>query len=109
MSKLSFTVFLLGSSLFLIDFSYGLGWLLGWIFIRLLEHNRGKLLNRILDNDFSVGKYISYLIGVVIWIATPLLISFFFPEYINPIAIFAAYFVNRIIMFVTKTFVKEER
>lgn len=109
MSKFSFTVFLLGLTLFFLDFSYGLGWLLGWVFIGLLEDNREKLLNRILNNNFSVGKYVSYLLGVIVWIATPLLISFFLPEYINPVTIFAAYFINRIIMFVTKTFVKEER
>lgn len=110
MTKLSFIVFLLGSPLFLLDFSYGMGWVIGWIFIGLLETNREKLLNKVINfDDFSVRKYIIYLLGVVVWIASPLLLSFFFSDYINPIAIFGAYFANRIIMYITKVFTKGER
>lgn len=110
MSKLSFTVFLLGNSLFLVSFSYGMGWLIGWLFMGLLEFNREKLLNRIIDSDsFSVKKYIGYLLGVMLWIATPLLIAYLLPNYVNPVAIFGAYFAYRIIMFLTKIFMKGER
>ena len=109
MSKFSFTVFLLGLTLFFLDLSYGLGWFLGWFFMTLLEYNREKFLNRILDvNNFSMGKYIAYLLGVVIWIAVPLLVSFIIPDYINPLAVFAAYFSSRIIMFISKAFMKEK-
>lgn len=110
MNKFSFTVFLFGLTLFFLDFSYGLGWLFGWISMILLEYNREKFLNRLLDvNNFSMGKYMAYLVGVMIWIAVPLLISFLIPNYINPLAVFAAYFSNRIIMFISKAFMKEER
>lgn len=107
MSKFSFTVFLIGLTLFFIDFSYGLGWILGWLFMALLEYNREKFLNRLLDvNKFSMKKYIAYLLGVMLWIAAPLLVSFLIPETINPLAIFAAYFSSRMIMFISKTFMK---
>lgn len=110
MSKFSFTVFLLGLSLFFIDYSYGLGWFLGWFFMALLEHNREKFLNRLLDmHNFSMGKYITYLIGVMVWIAAPLLFSFLKPKIVNPLAVFGAYFSSRIIMFISKAFTKEER
>lgn len=110
MNKFSLTVFLLGLTLFFINYSYGLGWFLGWFFIALLEHNREKFLNRLLDiHNFSMGKYIIYSIGVMVWIATPLLFSFLRPEFANPLAVFAAYFSNRIIMFIRKAFTKEER
>lgn len=110
MTKLSFVVFMLGNALFLMDFTYGIGWVLGWIFMGLLEANREKMLNHIIDFDtFSVKKYITYLLGVILWIAAPLALAYFFPSYINPIAIFGAYFANRAIMFITKVFTKGER
>ncbi|MDN6161589.1 MAG: hypothetical protein L0I79_02345 [Atopostipes sp.] len=110
MSRFSFTVFLLGLLLFFFDFSYGLAWIIGWIFIVILEYNREKILNQLLDMDnFSMKRYIAYLIGVMLWIALPLLVSFLIPSYINPLAIFAAYFSNRLIMFITKAFTKGER
>ena len=110
MSKFSFTVFLFGLTLFFLDFSYGIGWLIGWIFITVLEYNREKLLNRLFDLDnFSIKKYLAYLMGVIIWIAAPLLVSFFIPNYISPYGIFGAYFSSRLIMFVSNAFIKEER
>lgn len=110
MSKFSFTVFLFGLVLFFFDYSYGLGWVLGWLFIILLEYNREKILDRLLDiNDFSMKRYIAYLIGVMFWIAAPLLMSFLIPNHINPFAIFGAYFSSRLIMFISKTFIKGER
>lgn len=109
MSKLSFTVFLFGLTLFFFDSSYGVGWILGWVFMYLLETNREKLLDQILDvNNFSMKKYILYLVGVMLWIAAPLLVSFLIPGYINPLSVFAAYFSSRLIMFITKALQKEE-
>ena len=110
MSRFSFTVFLFGLSSFFFDFSYGLGWLSGWIFILLLEYNREKFLNSVLDlENFLLRKYIAYLLGVTLWLVVPLLISAIFPDFLNPFAVFAAYLANRIIMFVSNAFVKEER
>ena len=110
MTKLSFVVFLFGNLLFLVDFSYGVGWVIGWIAMVLLETNRGKILEQMIDFDsFSVTQYITYLLGVVLWIATPLALSYFLPLYINPIAIFGAYFASRTIMFLTKGVMKGER
>ena len=110
MSKFSFTVFLFGLTLFFIDSSYGIGWIVGWLFITLLEYNRGKLLDRLLDiSNFSMKKYLAYLVGVILWIATPLLVSFLIPSHISPYGIFGAYFSSRMIMFLSNSFIKEER
>ena len=110
MSKFSFTIFLFGLLLFFLDFSYGLGWVLGWVFIFLLEYNREKLLNRLLDMDnFSIKKYMAYLMGVIIWLAIPLALSLLVPNIIQTLAIFAAYISSRFVMFISKAFVKEER
>src|SRR5699024_11839752 len=84
MTKLHFTLIILGSALFFWDISYGVGWLIGWLFAGLLRQYREKLLDHLIDFDnFSVTKYIAYLFGVVIWIAIPFLISFLLPDYIK--------------------------
>ena len=109
MTKLSLIVFLFGNLLFFVDFTYGVGWILGWIMMTLLQVNREKILNQMIDFDtFSVTQYILYLFGVVLWIASPLALAYFFPSYINPIAIFGAYFASRIIMFLTQGIMKGE-
>lgn len=110
MTKLSFVVFLFGNLLFLVDFTYGVGWVIGWLAMFLLETNREKILSQMIDFDtFSVMQYVIYLVGVVLWIAAPLALAYFFPSYINPIAIFGAYFASRTIMFLTKGIMKGER
>lgn len=109
MTKLHFTIILLGSLLFLWDTSFGLGWLLGWFFIGLLRHYRERILDRVIDlKDFSVARYMTYLIGVIVWIAIPLAISALLPEYVNPFTIFGAYFMDRILLFVTNTLKRGE-
>lgn len=109
MTKIHFILIFLGSGLFLWDFSYGAGWLLGWIFAGLLRQYRVKLLERLIDfKDFSRGKYTGYLLLVMVWIAVPLLISFLMPEIFNPFTVFAAFFVDRFLMFVLNLFSKEE-
>jgi len=107
MTKLHVTVIILGCALFFLDIAYGLGWLLGWLFIGLLRHNRERILEKIIDfENFSMSAYIIYLLGVMVWIAAPLLASFFAPQYINPWAIFGAYILDRILMFIINTFSK---
>jgi len=107
MTKLHVTIIILGSGLFFLDISYGFGWLLGWLFIGLLRINRERILERIIDFDnFSMSAYIIYLIGVMVWIAIPLLASFFAPQYINVWAIFGAYIADRILMFIINAFSK---
>lgn len=102
MTKLHFTIMLLGSFLFFWDISYGFGWLLGWLFIGILRHYRTRLLDRVIDfEDFSVARYMLYLFGIIVWIAIPLAISVFLPEYVNPFAIFGVYFIDRILLFAT--------
>ena len=44
MTKLHFTLIILGSALFFWDISYGVGWLIGWLFAGLLRQYREKLL-----------------------------------------------------------------
>ena len=109
MTRLHFTIILLGSLLFLWEFSYGIGWLLGWLFIGILRHYRERILDKVVDlQNFSVARYMAYLFGIIVWIAIPLAISVFFPEYVNPFAIFGAYFIDRILLFVTDTLKRGE-
>lgn len=110
MSKLHFTIFLLGLSLFLWDISYGIGWIFGWVFITLLRIYREPILEKIIGDfkNFSARNYIIYLLGVMVWIAIPPVISLLAPNYISAFAIFGAYVIDRILMFVTKSFSKEE-
>ena len=108
MTKLHFLLIILGSALFFWDVSYGLGWLIGWIFAGLLRQYREKILDNLIDFDhFSTRKYIAYLLGVVVWIAIPFFISFLLPDYIDPIAVFAAFFADRALMFVMRSIRKE--
>ncbi len=109
MTKYHYLVLLLGSILFFWDISYGIGWLLGWVFIGLLRHYRERILENVLDmKNLNVARYIGYLIGIIVWLAIPLGITLIFPDYIHPIAVFAAYFGDRILMFVLNLFKKGE-
>lgn len=108
MSSIRFTIFLLGLPLFFLDLAYGIGWVLGWFFMYLLDTIRWRLLDYVLDIErFSMTKYMAYLTGVMLWIAAPLLISLIIPAHINTLAIFAAYFSSRIVMFITKASKRE--
>lgn len=110
MSKLHYVIIVLGSGLFFVDISYGIGWLLGWVFAGLLRHYRERILRYIIDfENFSKRMYLMYLLGVMIWIAIPLLLSFLLSEYINPLAVFGAFFADRILMFIVNSFKKEAR
>lgn len=107
MTKVHYIIIILGSSLLFWDISYGVGWLFGWVFAGLLRHYREPILEYLIDFDhFSTITYVSYLIGVMIWIAIPLLISFFFMDYINPFAVFGAFFVDRFLIFMLNIFRK---
>lgn len=108
MTKAHYIIMVIGLSLFLWDFSYGIGWILGWIFIGLLREYRESLLAYIINfEDFSTKRYMLYLIGVMVWIAIPLLISSLFIDTIHPLAVFGAYFSDRTLMFANKSIRKE--
>lgn len=109
MTKFHIIIAILGSTLFLWDFTYGIGWLVGWIFVGLLRQYRGVILERIIDfDDFSTMRYVGYLLLVMVWIAIPLGVSFLLPDYINPIAVFGAFFADRALMFIIESVSKKE-
>lgn len=55
MSKLHFTIFLFGLGLYLWDISYGVGWVIGWLFITLLSIYRERILTQVIDfENFSM-------------------------------------------------------
>lgn len=109
MTKFHVIIVILGLPLFLLDMTYGIGWLVGWIFVGLLRQYRGVILERIIDfNDFSSIRYIMYLLLVMVWIALPLGLSVLLPQYINPIAVFGAFFADRVLMFVIESVSKKE-
>ena len=109
MTKFHVIVMILGSGLFFWDITYGLGWLLGWIFVGLLRQYRVVSLEKISDsNDVSVVRYVAYLLSVMVWIAIPLLVSFLLPAYFNPLAVFGAFFADRALMFIIESIGKKE-
>ena len=98
----------IGIILIFIDRAYAGGWFLGWAIMYLVKWMRENLLVRLIDfKRFKVSHYVFYLLLVVVIIAIPLAIAFFYPEVINPYAVFLAYFIDRILMFVTGALVKE--
>ncbi len=99
----------LGSLLFFWDISYGFGWLLGWVFVGLLRQYREQILEIVLDmNNLSIARYVGYLVGIIVWLAIPLGITLIFPDYLNPIAVFAAYFADRVLNYVLNLLKKGE-
>lgn len=109
MTKFHIVIIVLGTALFTLDFAYGLGWLFGWLFVGLLRHFREPILEKMIDfDDFSTRKYITYLLLVMAWIAVPLVISFILSDYINPLAVFGAFFADRMLMFVIGSFSRKE-
>src|SRR5699024_5053636 len=104
MTKLHFTLIILGSALCYRYISYGVGWLIGCLFDGIVRRYSVKLIERLRDLDsFSVRIYIAYLFAVVIWIAIPFLISFLLPDYINRIFVFLGFFVDRALMFIMRS------
>lgn len=98
----------IGIVLIFIDSAYAGGWFLGWAIMHLVKWMRENLLVRLIDFErFKVSHYVFYLLLVVVIIAIPLAIAFFYPEVINPYAVFLAYFIDRILMFATGALVKE--
>lgn len=109
MTKIHFAIILLGSFLFLWDTSYGVGWIFGWFFVGLLRQYREDILERVIDFEhFSTKRYIVYLLLVILWITIPLVISFLFPQFINPLAVFGAFFTDRMLMFILESLGKKE-
>ncbi|EFR30689.1 hypothetical protein [Eremococcus coleocola] len=103
-------VILIGLGLFFVNFSYALGWLLGWAVMLLVAWLRQNVLVKIIDFDhFKARHYVLYLLAIMLLIALPLGVAFFFPEIVNPYAIFLAYFIDRILMFATGSLKKEVR
>lgn len=108
MTKLHILLIFLGSGLFFLGWPYGAGWLFGWIFVGTLRHYRERILEQIIDFDhFKTRTYIAYLLGVIVWITIPLLVSFLLPECFNPLAVFGAFFIDRLLMFFVNSFRKE--
>lgn len=109
MTKLHYIIIVLGLPLFFWEIPFGFGWLLGWLFVGLLRQYRERILEYVIDFEhFSIRSYIAYLLGVMAWVAIPLIISFFFPEYFEPLAVFGAFFIDRALMFMMNSFRKGE-
>ncbi|CAM3497929.1 hypothetical protein G7061_03215 [Erysipelothrix sp. HDW6B] len=93
----------------IIDWRLGLGWLIGWTSLLTLEHFRNLFYNIILDEQqFTVKKYVGYIIFVFVILWLPLLLAFMFPAWINPYAIAATYLLDRLLLFMTGIFTKEK-
>ncbi|MEG0327126.1 MAG: hypothetical protein RR565_02755 [Erysipelothrix sp.] len=92
----------------IVDWKLALGWLLGWSCLLVLGYFREKFYTVLLSGEnFSVKKYVSYIVFVFIILWIPLLLAFMFPQVINPYAIAGAYITDRFLLFVTGIFKKE--
>lgn len=107
--KIKITLALLGTLGFLfLDLSFSLGWLLGWIALFALSFFRERYYSIVLtEKDFSVKRYLAYIlfVFVILWIAP--ILAFIFPKVLNPFALIAAYFIDRFITYIGRVFKKE--
>lgn len=104
-------VFLLLAGLPLLVWNYpiAIGWMIGQLVMTILVTARTAFYEKILvGSNFKMNQYVSYVLFTIALIAGPLLFSFFFRELIEPLAVFAAYFVSRILTFLVNLFSKEK-
>ncbi|AMC93734.1 hypothetical protein AOC36_06975 [Erysipelothrix larvae] len=88
-------------------YQVALGWLIGQFVMILIEMTRTLFYDQILTRpNFRISQYIMYVLFTIIIIAGPLLFSFYFRGFVEPLAIFAAYFSSRILMFLNNIFSK---
>lgn len=89
---------------FLISPTAGLGWLFGWLGVAILRGVRSYSHRQIGDmveqGNISIVKYVLNIILVLASMAIPLLISFKYQEIIHPLAVFAAYFSERALVYI---------
>ncbi|QIK69730.1 hypothetical protein G7062_05210 [Erysipelothrix sp. HDW6C] len=92
-------------ALVFVGLPFAFGWIIGWSALIALAYFRHKFYNIILDEkQFTVKKYISYIIFVFIILWMPLLLAFLFPKIINPFAMAATYIIDRLLFFITGIF-----
>lgn len=100
---------LLGIPVIFMNLPIGLGWAIGHLVMAVLDIARNAFYDKLLSqSQFKMSLYFSYIIFTIGLIALPLIFSFFFREIMEPLAIFAAYFTDRILTFVVNLFKKEE-
>lgn len=109
LEKVNAILLLLGLPLMFFNSAIGLGWIIGQLVMIALVISRRRFYTNMMDSTvFNMKQYVSYVLFTILLITIPLLISFAFNEIINPLAIFMAYFVGRILTFVFNLFVKED-
>lgn len=92
------------------DWRMTLGWFIGWACLLTLGFFREKFYAIILDEDqFTVGKYVRYIIFVFVILWLPLLLAFMIPNAINPYALATSYLIDRLILFMSGLFTKENK
>lgn len=107
--KLFLGLLLLSIPLFFLNPSIGFGWAIGQTVMVLLVLSREAFYKKLFDSTtFDMKQYVAYVLYTIVLLAGPLLFSFFYSQFINPIAIFAAYFIDRMLSFVVNLFNKEK-
>lgn len=106
--KINLLLAILGLPALFISIPVGTGWIIGNLIMALLYFSRVRFYDKLLDGSkFKMSQYGAYIFYTIVLIAGPLLFSFFYPKVMEPFAIFAAYFVSRILTFVQGIFKKE--
>lgn len=107
--KLTIILAILGSlGLLFFDFTLSLGWFVGWMSLLVLSYVRNAYYSSILnEDDFSVRRYIAYIVFVfvILWVGP--IVAFIYPEVINPFSLIATYFIDRFILYIRRIFKKE--
>lgn len=99
---------LLGIPLLFWKYPIALGWTIGHLVMFVLEMARLSFYSKVMNSStFRMSQYFAYVLVTICLIAGPLFLSFIFRDVIEPLAIFAAYFTDRILTFVFNIFKKE--
>lgn len=94
---INISIIIITAILYLIEPSYGLGWLYGWLFILIRRQLRYKYLNYVSnEKTFNIGLFILYtVLSFAIAVGT-IYLSFMIQEWIHPVLVLVAYIVDYI-------------
>lgn len=110
LQKVYLGLLILGIPLAFWRITIALGWVVGQTVMIVLTSAREAFYGKVLDSEkFNIRQYLSYVLFTIILIAGPLLFSFFFRSIVEPLAIFASYFLDRMLTFVINLFSKEKK
>lgn len=102
-----FIIFSISLLMLWFNWSYSLGWLMGWIILLIIRKARLFFYESIIDvHRKNTGIYILYFVFIFLILWVPPLISFMVPHLINPYTLIVTYFIDRFEMYILRIFFK---